>query len=160
MLSLRKSCMDSGHTLSWQAEPSFVEEEAHPTEHSLYVWVLVASMVIGQVFQTLMGLWPLLNTLLGAKVMKNALFLSSYFLLLLFHSLVILLVWVSPLSCRKKTSSRLVQKRRTSGYEFLRVLEYFFYSWASTNFWSTNYMAIILLKSATTTVLPVSSAIN
>ena len=126
MLSLRKSCMDSGHTLSWQAEPSFVEEEAHPTDHSLYVWVLVASMVIGQVFQTLMGLWPLLNTLSGAKVMKNALLLSSYFLLLLFHSLVILLVWVSPLSCRKKKSSRLVQKRRTSGYEFLRVLEYFF----------------------------------
>ena len=106
------------HTLSWQAEPSFVEEEAHPTEHSLYVWVLVASMVIGQVFQTLMGLWPLLNTLSGAKVMKNALLLSSYCLLLLFHSLVILLVWVSPLSCRKKKSSRLVQKRRTSGYEF------------------------------------------
>ena len=147
MLSLRKSCMDSGHTLSWQAEPSFVE-------HPLYVWVLVASMVIGQVFQTLMGLWPLLNTLSGAKVMKNALLLSSYFLLLLFHSLVILLVWVSPLSCRKKKSSRLVQNRRTSGYEFLRVLEYFFLQLPA------NYMAIILLKSATTIVMPVSSAIN
>ena len=40
-------------------------------------------MVIGQVFQTLMGLWPLLNTLSGAKVMKNALLLYSLLLLLL-----------------------------------------------------------------------------
>ena len=37
-----------------------------------------------------------------------------------------------------------------SGTVFWRVLENYFYSRASTDLWSTNYMAIILLKSAIT----------
>ena len=46
----------------------------------------------GQVFPTLMRLWPLLKRLSGVKAMKNALLLYSLFLLLLFCSFVILLV--------------------------------------------------------------------
>ena len=46
----------------------------------------------GQVFPTLMGLRPLLNRLSGGKVVENALLLSFGFLLLLFHSLVVLIV--------------------------------------------------------------------
>ena len=39
-----------------------------------------------------MGLRPLLNRLSGGKVVENALLLSFGFLLLLFHSLVVLIV--------------------------------------------------------------------
>ena len=37
-----------------------------------------------------------------------------------------------------------------SGSDFFRVLEFYFFSPASIDFWSANYMAIILLESATT----------
>ena len=46
----------------------------------------------------------------------------------------------------------LVQKRVLSGSDFCEYSSTNIYSRASTNFWSDDYMAIILLKSATSNV--------
>ena len=58
--------------------------------------------------------------------------------------------WIFPPSYRKRRNKHSSKKWLPSGSDFVRVLAIYFSSRASTDFWSADDIAIILLKSSTT----------
>ena len=134
-----------GDPLSWQAEPSLVQQEVHPTENSHGRCAGGRSTHVfpnqPPKFWELWSSWP-------PPIQEILALLKSW----LFSVMLItrfcfgFRVWVEGRVVKVGT------KKAAEWLQFFATTRDFFLSRASTNFWSANYMAIILLKSATTSM--------